>query len=141
MRTAEVKIAIFETRRFVRQILRTRDLKLKRRHFCIVQDQDFARVNLNVAGREFWVVGALTLDNGPDNSDDKLTTQALCFRVRVTRIFLVQNDLCNTVTIAQINKCENAKITLLRHPTHQHDLLSYMRFTQFTASVRPLQIS
>ena len=59
LRASQVEIAVFEPRVFGREILAARDLELKRRHFRVVQDQDLARLDLDLAGRKLGVVRSL----------------------------------------------------------------------------------
>ena len=72
LRPAQVEIAIFKPRVFVRQILGAGDLELEWRHLRVVQDQDLVGVDLDIAGRELSVVRALALDDLAFDRDDDI---------------------------------------------------------------------
>ncbi len=55
----------------------------------------------------------------------------------LARVLFVHHDLSHAIAITQIDKGQNAKITLLRHPTHENDLLAYIALAQFAARVGP----
>jgi hypothetical protein len=56
----------------------------------------------------------------------------VCF----SRIFSIENNLSYTGAVAQIDKCEFAKVATLRDPTHQYHLLPYVAGTQISAGMR-----
>ncbi len=97
-------------------------------------------MDLDIACRELCVVGALALNDLALHGDNKFAPEVLCLRVRVAGVLLVENDLRHTVTIAQIDKGEHAKVTLLRHPAHQNNALPDMLHAKLAAGVRSLKI-
>ena len=78
--TAQIEIPKFQTRRFVRQIFRARNFKLKRRHFRFVKKQNLGNLDLDIACRELCVVRAFCPgDNFSLDRDNKFAAKRLCF--------------------------------------------------------------
>src|ERR1035437_593905 len=98
-------------------------------------------MHLDVTGRELGVVGPLAFDDSTLNGNDKLASQDLCFSVRKTGVLFVQHDLRNTITIAKINKRQNAEIALACDPAHENDLGTGMGQSQFTAGMSSFKIA
>ncbi len=122
---AQIEISVFQTRRFVRQVLRPGNLKLERRNFGVVQDEEFADLDLDVAGRKLFVMSSLgTAHNLALYGDHELAAQAFGLRMGISSSFLAHDNLRHAIAVPQVDKRKNAKIALLRDPAHQHDLLA-----------------
>ena len=55
--------------------------------------------------------------------------------MRLRRVFRIENNLSDAVTIAQVDEGEFAKVTTFRDPAHQHDLLADVLSAQLSARV------
>src|SRR6185503_16628982 len=99
-------------------------------------------MDLDVTGRKFWVVCALfARADLALNGDNEFAANVLCLSMCRGVRFRADNDLCQPLAVAKIDKCQRPKITLLRDPAHQNDLTAGMALTQLTARMRPFQIS
>ncbi len=141
LRAAQVEISILQTQIFARECFRT-GIELKRRRARVVQRQQLPRVYFDVASREFRIARILITGNHvAHHRDHVFVPQFLRLRVRVRRVFSVEDNLSDTGAVAQIDKCEFTKIATLRDPTHQHYLLADINGTQISARMRAFQIS
>ena len=83
LRAAQIQITIFEARILASQIFRTGDFKLKRRSFCLIQNQKLADFYFNIARRKFSVVPSfITQSDFAFNGDNEFAAQ---IRVEVAK--------------------------------------------------------
>src|SRR5690606_33627874 len=80
LRTAQVEIAVLEPRILAREVLAAGNLELKRGYFRVVKYEQFANLDLYVAGLEFEVAGAfVAFHNGTLYGDHELAAEGLRF--------------------------------------------------------------
>src|SRR4051812_41826438 len=96
---------------------------------------------LDVAGRELRGLCFLTLYDLAFDSYHELSADVLRLSMGGIRRLLIENDLCQTIAVSQIDEREWAKVALLRDPAHQHDLAAFVAQPQLAGRVRPLKIS
>ena len=110
LRPAQVEIAIFETRDFVREVLGARDLELERRHLCLVEDQDLARHGPRC--RRSRALRCACLRARRPSPLTAMTNSPRMFLAlawaAAARLF-VDNDLRHAVAIAQVDKRQTPK--------------------------------
>ena len=139
LRPSEVQITVFQTRIFSREILAARNLELKRQDVGVVKDENFGNLYLDLTGRKLRVLRTFVTPNDlAFDGDDEFATQILRLGMCLGRLFLAHHNLSHTIAVTQIDKRKNAKITLLRHPTHQHNLLRNIALAKLPTTVRSL---
>ena len=76
-------------------------------------------MNLDVARGEFGIMRSFVArKNFAFDGDNEFAARVFRFRVSFRRGFFADDNLRQTVTVTQVNKCENAEIAFFRDPAH-----------------------
>jgi hypothetical protein len=130
---AEVEIPVFQPYVFPGHCgLR----RIEGRRLGTVQHSQRLRADLNVAGRQLGVMLALGAAFHDAHDLDHVLAAELAGRIQQVAPF-VEDDLRDTVAIAQIDKYAAAMVALAVHPPAERHLLIHMLGAQLAAGVRP----
>src|SRR5262249_49117481 len=100
--TPEIQIAVLQA-----QVFRRGDLVFNREWcgFRIIQDPQLTRDNFDLSRFEIWIgKSGIPYVNFPTYSDHVLGSERLCGPMQVHVVLGIEDDLGNTLTVAQIDE-------------------------------------
>ena len=109
---AQIQVAVLHAQVFVNVVV---FVDLKRRNRRTVEYLEILDGHLDLAGRQFRVLGAgRTAPDGPAHADDVFVAQALGFAE--AGLLRIEDDLCDAVAVAQVGKDQAAVVAPDVHP-------------------------
>ena len=125
--TAQIQVTVFHT-----QIISTIGIVFdgKRRSLRGIQDIQFGHDDFNVTGRKIAVLAGTFA-----HLDDKLTAQMIGTFTKFGVHICIENQLCNAVAVAEVDKCHSTHLTCTLHPSGQRYVFACIGESQLTASM------
>ena len=138
-RAPQVNVAVLQPHFFVGQ----RRLRgQKRRRLRLVQQQQFFRHHLDLAGRDVAVHGCgVALLDLADDRDHELGAQRGRLVVQARAALAVEHHLRDPGAVADVNENQVAEVAPAVHPSHEHGARSGIAGAQRAAGVSPSKIS
>ena len=130
-RTAEVQIAVFHA-----QVIAAVGIFLdgEWRGLSLVEHRDSRCRDFDIAGRHFGVF-RFAFDDFAGHLDNPFAAKTRGSFTHLSRGVFFDDDLRNSVTVTEIDKCHGSEITDFLHPSGEGDLLVDMFGSQAAASV------
>ena len=133
-RTAQVEVAILHT-----DIVAAVGVVLDSERRCntLREDIQFLSDNLDIASRQICVL-ALTLVHYAFHLHAELTSEFACTCAKVAVIRVVEDELCDTIAVAEVNECHTTHLASALYPSGKSHGLATIRETKLSACIRSI---
>src|ERR1051326_1362754 len=140
LRPPQIEIAILQSEVFRGQ-RGVGCVELKRQGARVIQNADLFGLDFDIAGRDFRIPRVFIAPHDfANNREDVFAAHIFRFRVRVSCLFLIDDNLRDAVTIAEVDERQRTKIAAPRAPAHQRHACADAFFAQGAARVRARKI-
>jgi hypothetical protein len=136
----QIEIAVLQAQVLARQLLAGKLGDREGRSRTAVEDLHLLRLDLDVAGRQLWVVLARqAFADLPLDGQDEFGANLLG-RLEQMRMVCLEDDLGDAIAIAEVDEHLIVVAAVRVDPAVEYDRVADVTLAQFTAIVRPLPV-
>ena len=106
----------------------------ERRSLALREHVEFLHQDFNITGIHLRIL-ALSLAYCTLNLDAVFTTQLVSCIAQVLVIGLIEDQLCDTITVAQVNECHTTHLSCALYPSGKSYLFACIRETKLSTSI------
>ena len=106
----------------------------KRRSGTLAEHIEFCNEYLDVASGQIGIL-ALPFAHFTLNLHTVFTAKLVGCGAKFCIAFFIEHKLCDTITVAEVNKCHTSHLAAALHPSCQGDLRTYIRESQLSACI------